>query len=965
MKYRLLAVVLVTISSAVILTAQDCKPPAIVFNAKTENIFTPEQEMYLGDAMMERLEKDYRVFNDAEINAYVQAIGDRIAKHLPPSGIKFRFVVVDVPDTNAFAMAGGRIMVTRKLISFVRSEDELAGVIGHELGHAVVRHHAIDYSKYFKQVLGISSVGDRRDVFDKYNKFLESSRTKRVTFSGNHEDNQQLEADKIGVFAVFAAGYDPNATISFWKRLTEAKKTSFFSSFFGSTRPADKRLQEMINALKTIPNMCLDKLAGSTKTEFEKWKGFVINYAGLGVKESVSGLIYRRPLVPLRSDIEHLRFSPDGRYILAQDNATISVLRREPFSVVLRVDIEEAFPASFSADSKYLIVYNRNLRVQKWDVSEAKLVSTNDIAIRGGYWQTRISPDGNYIACYRYSGDLVIYDVATNDEIFKDKEFYLPTWSEIYWWQLMQSIFDIREYPALNMEFSPDGKYFLAGRKYSSQPGISSAGFIRQETITVDLTTRKTISVGDNVKKLLVASMDFIGPDKIIGQYGNDIKKSGIFTFPEGERLEQFELGGSSFTAGYSGNYVAVRPVSGAAVGLYDPAQKKFLLGNGKSALDVYGDVFVAERRDGEVGLFNAVTRENIASFSLPASPFGVLRASSLSADGNWLVVSDRSRGAAWDLRTGERKVHIRAFRGAYITPDSKVYSDFPKQAKVERSIAVMDLQNGTVNALGDMVSDANINQFGRYLVVRKSMKPKTEKPDSEKSEKEKKGLPYSEEEREKTVPETDVMVEVRDVRTGELLWKREFADERPGISVNPNHDTMVFGWSLKSAAANRIINADPSLKAKRLKMGDKDGDLLIELIDPQTGTVKGDFMIETGEGSFSPEFVTWAGDYLIVNDNRNRILVFSSKSGELLTRFFGSYAAISPVTKQIAIQNSPGRLAVYDVPTGREVTRMSFVRPISLMRFIDEGRHLFVLTSDQTAFMFDAAKFGETAAVE
>ena len=155
------------------LSAQtDCQPPPIVFNKNAENIFNERQEMDLGDAMIERLQKDYRVIDDEQVNQYLQGIADRLSKHLPATNIKFRLVVADLPDTNAYAMAGGRIFVTRKLISFVRSEDELAGVIAHELGHATVRHGAIDMSRYFKQILGVSQVGDRRDVFEKYNLFI-------------------------------------------------------------------------------------------------------------------------------------------------------------------------------------------------------------------------------------------------------------------------------------------------------------------------------------------------------------------------------------------------------------------------------------------------------------------------------------------------------------------------------------------------------------------------------------------------------------------------------------------------------------------------------------------------------------------------------------------------------------------------------------------------------------------------
>ena len=72
-------------------------------------------------------------------------------------------------------------------------------------------------SRYFKQILNITRVGDRTDIFEKYNRFLELYRTKRVKFAENHEDGQQMEADRIGVYAAYAAGYDPNAFTEFWK----------------------------------------------------------------------------------------------------------------------------------------------------------------------------------------------------------------------------------------------------------------------------------------------------------------------------------------------------------------------------------------------------------------------------------------------------------------------------------------------------------------------------------------------------------------------------------------------------------------------------------------------------------------------------------------------------------------------------------------------------------------------------
>ena len=137
------------------------------------------------------------------------------------------------------------------MIAFVRNEAELAGIFGHELGHGIVRHSAIDMSKYFKEILGVESVGDREDVYQKYNDLIDRRNTKRVKTSNNHEDNQQLEADKIGVFSMVAAGYNPEAFSSAWDRLaeTEGKTGNSFTDFFGTTRPAEKRLREILKAI--------------------------------------------------------------------------------------------------------------------------------------------------------------------------------------------------------------------------------------------------------------------------------------------------------------------------------------------------------------------------------------------------------------------------------------------------------------------------------------------------------------------------------------------------------------------------------------------------------------------------------------------------------------------------------------------------------------------------------------------
>ena len=159
--HALLALCLLVVCAAPALSQNPCSPPEVVFNKKVANIFDETQEMHLGDVLAEYVQKNYRVISDAEANRIVRSIGERLIKHLPPTTLKFQFFVVDRPTLNAFSAPGGRIYITRKMIAFVRNEDELAGIIGHELGHGIVRHSSMDLSRAFKEVLNVVREGQR------------------------------------------------------------------------------------------------------------------------------------------------------------------------------------------------------------------------------------------------------------------------------------------------------------------------------------------------------------------------------------------------------------------------------------------------------------------------------------------------------------------------------------------------------------------------------------------------------------------------------------------------------------------------------------------------------------------------------------------------------------------------------------------------------------------------------------
>jgi predicted Zn-dependent protease len=96
---------------------------------------TSSQVASMGDEQAEQVEQTMGLVTDSKPAGYVVAIGKKLAALSEMPGGPWTFQVVDTPEPNAFALPGGHVYVSRGLLALVNSEDELAGVIGHEAGH--------------------------------------------------------------------------------------------------------------------------------------------------------------------------------------------------------------------------------------------------------------------------------------------------------------------------------------------------------------------------------------------------------------------------------------------------------------------------------------------------------------------------------------------------------------------------------------------------------------------------------------------------------------------------------------------------------------------------------------------------------------------------------------------------------------------------------------------------------------
>jgi len=99
-----------------------------------------QQEVEIGSSYATQIAKDLPLMQDAEVNRYIKSLGDSLARVADQRNLDWHFAVVDSREVNAFAVPGGYIYVNRGLIERAASMSQVAGVIGHEIGHVTRRH---------------------------------------------------------------------------------------------------------------------------------------------------------------------------------------------------------------------------------------------------------------------------------------------------------------------------------------------------------------------------------------------------------------------------------------------------------------------------------------------------------------------------------------------------------------------------------------------------------------------------------------------------------------------------------------------------------------------------------------------------------------------------------------------------------------------------------------------------------
>ncbi len=207
-----------------------------------------ETEAEIGAEVHLQVLEEYPLYEDATVDAWVEGLGSTLAtaSEAEREGVDYQFFVLDADIVNAFAAPGGYIYLTRALILEADAEAEVAGVLGHEIGHVAHRHGVAKIERAFAigtltdLVLGDGVAGDVV-IF-----------ATNFVLSTDYSQDQETDADEQGVVYTYESGINPFGIVDFFLKLAELSEGSVVPSWMSShPEPQDRadRAERQIDGL--------------------------------------------------------------------------------------------------------------------------------------------------------------------------------------------------------------------------------------------------------------------------------------------------------------------------------------------------------------------------------------------------------------------------------------------------------------------------------------------------------------------------------------------------------------------------------------------------------------------------------------------------------------------------------------------------------------------------------------------
>ncbi len=882
------------------------------------NIFTEQQEQWLGDAQAEMVEPRYTLVPASE-TTYLDAIGKRLLAQLPPTSIHYSIRVFESPDLRAISLAGGHIYISLKLVMDARSEDELAAMIAQEIGRVYTHHSASAVTLRLDKLMHLKTLGDRADVTDKFARLLNVPQTDASQLNEDDEKRDDLLADQVGLYAMIKAKYAPDAFPTLLDRVNDngGYTGSWFTDLTDTTPEITVRVRTAHKTVEELGAGCR-QTRPSYSPAFKPFQVAMRSRQFDPLVPATEGLKSIALDPPMNPALENVALSADGKYVLAQDESQIHVLTTSPLKLQFSVDAREAEMAQFTPDSQNLVFNYNDLHIEKWALATGRPVDVLDYVDYAGCVQTSLSPDGDVMACISMWGDSVwlkLVDVNTDRMLYQNNKFNdhssmtLNTNMPFQFSPTFQAL----------MHWTRDGRYFVA----ASGP----------EQMAYDVTQHQTVPLQKTLSGLEQERFAFVGSDKMLStcDWSNKTGTAGdtyrmcLTTFPGGRTLGMIQMPRGWITSLTAGDGVLFGPTNNAAAVIVDPTNGTVQQAFQMEAVDKAGEERAMETPAGGI----AIDLPDGASetVQLPVTPLASLETSAFSMDGRYLAVSDRARGAEWDLASGKRIALTGPFRAVAIDNDGKMLARVARQELNPSADTTIDRR--THKFIYGATSAGQTVQYGNILLRFK---------------------PQNFQQR----VDRDVVLEAYDAVSEARLWQKRFDDALP-LMIQADGDQFLFVTDRQSvtgggeASRNGKVLVHTSDDIKRL-VGEQG--TLIEVVSGRTGAVQHAIAAPQLASSRREERTAGLyGNLLAVYGNSDDTTVYRVSDGARVLAFFGRALAGDDKLGMIAATNRPQELTVYGVADGKPVTSVLLDENVLAARFVPERKLLLVLTAAQHVY--------------
>jgi predicted Zn-dependent protease len=218
------------------------------------SLMSEAQEIQLGQEADAQVRREMGVYQDAELQRYVSDVGLRLARASERPNLPWHFTVVDEPAVNAFALPGGYIYITRGILPFLNDEEQMAGVLGHEIGHVTARHAAQQYTKATSAGVGLTLLS----IFVPEARPLQgAAETALSVLFLKYGRDDELQADRLGTQYTAKTGWDPRGVAGMLRtleRLDAASGSSRGVPNWLSTHPAPgDRVEKVLAFIASNP----------------------------------------------------------------------------------------------------------------------------------------------------------------------------------------------------------------------------------------------------------------------------------------------------------------------------------------------------------------------------------------------------------------------------------------------------------------------------------------------------------------------------------------------------------------------------------------------------------------------------------------------------------------------------------------------------------------------------------------